>query len=440
MTRPAEPVADFSRKSVTVVGLGRFGGGVGVTRWLAGRGARVTVSDLAGADALASSLAELDGLDVQLHLGGHEEADFLGADLLVVSPAVPTDMPLLVRARQAGVPCTTEINFFIERCAAPIVGVTGTVGKSTTSAMTAAAMAARRRTRLGGNIGVSLLDRLDDISAADAVVLELSSFQLDWLPLVAHSPHVAVVTNLAANHLDRHGTLDEYARCKANIFRFQGPDDVLILNAACELTAGWADQAPGRVETFDPSGEPFELSVVGPHNQANAQAAWAAARQFGVSRAEAAGALLAFRGLPHRLEFVTERDGVRYFNDSKSTTPEGAAVAVKSFPPRRAVVIVGGYDKHVPFDALGAELAARAKAVIATGATREAIASAVEAARGEEAPTVCRAGDLAEAVEIACGLAGAGDVVLLSPACASYDAFVNYEHRGRAFVELVTGS
>jgi len=435
-SRRSAAATDPAGKRVTVVGLGRFGGGGGVTRWLCEQGANVTVSDLAGPEQLADAIRQLDGLDVTLHLGSHEERDFLEADLLVVNPAVPPELPLL---RAARVPRTTEINLFLHRCRAPVVAVTGTVGKSTTTAMIGQVLARRFEVHVGGNIGRSLLSDLPRIQPDHVVVLELSSFQLEALPDLATGPHVALVTNLAANHLDRHGTLEAYADAKKNIFRFQGPGDVLVLHAADELTAGWKDEVPDgvAVDFFDPRGEPFELAVVGGHNQANAQAAWAAARPFGIDRETAAAALAAFSGLPHRLEFVTERDGVRYVNDSKCTTPEGAVVALNAFAPRTAIVIVGGYDKGAGFDTLGAALADRAKAVIALGATAEKIAAATEAHRAGEKPPIARAADLPDAVRLARRHAAAGDAVLLAPACASYDMFLNYEQRGEAFSKLV---
>lgn len=433
-----EPSGDLAGRRVTVVGLGRFGGGIAATRWLCQLGAEVTVSDQANAESLAESTDKLAGCPARLHLGGHDRADFMEADLLVVSPAVPHDMPLLAEARSAGVACTTEINLFLARCRASVVGITGTVGKSTTAAMTAEVLSRRYVTHLGGNIGRSLLVELDNIEPDHVVVLELSSFQLEYLPIIGKSPHVAVVTNLAANHLDRHGTFDAYAEAKSWIFRFQRPDDVLILNTACRRSAGWAAMAPGRVEWFDPFGEPFELNVIGGHNQANAQAAWAVAGQFGIGRSEAAEVLARFAALPHRLQLVAKRDGVSFVNDSKCTTPEGAVVALQAFKPRKAVVVVGGYDKGAGFDELGAALAERAKAVLAMGATGKAIAAAVKSHRKGDEPFVELADDLHAAVGKARELAVAGDVVLLSPACASYDMFINYEQRGDEFTRLVS--
>ena len=434
-THHTEPPS-LKGKCVTVVGLGHFGGGLGVTRWLCRQGAKVTVSDKAEPSMLTNSIRALDGLDVVMHLGSHERGDFLETDLLVVNPAVPKEMPLLVEAQSAGIPRTSEINLFLQRCQAPVVGVTGTVGKSTTAAMIYEILSSRFNTHLGGNIGRSLLESLPVIGADHIVVLELSSFQLEDLPLVRISPSVAIVTNMMPNHLDRHGTMESYNAAKKNIFAFQTSDDVLILNATCEAIVGWAQEAPGRTVWFDPADEPFELIVPGEHNQANAQAAWATVRQFGIDRKIAANVLDRFTGLPHRLKLISERNGVRYYNDSKCTTPEGAIVALAAFPERSVVILVGGYDKGHVFDELGKTLAERAKAVIALGATRYKISATIEAHRSNRLPHLELAEDLVSAVAIAEKHAASGDIILLSPACASYDMFTNYEQRGEAFTKL----
>lgn len=427
----------LANKRVVVMGLGRFGGGVGVTRWLCEQGAAVVVTDLAKADDLASSIAQLDGLPVEYRLGGHDAVELDRADVLIANPAVAFDAPLLVAARKRGLTVTTEINLFLSHCPAPVAGVTGSVGKSTTCALAAEAIATARPTHLGGNIGRSLLTELGRIEADHAVVLELSSFQLAYLPTIARSPEVALVTNLLANHLDRHGTMDHYAACKRNLFRYQRSGDVLIVNADDPATRGWAEDAPGRVEQFRLDDQPFELAIPGLHNQVNAQAAWAVARQFGASRPAAAKAFAQFTGLPDRLQRVAERDGVRFYNDSKATTPEGAVVALDAFAPRTAVAIVGGYDKHAPLADFGRALAERCAAVVCTGQTGPAVAEQVRRA-GFEGPIVEAAG-FDQAVAAAAALAQPGQVVLLSPGFASYDQFSNYQQRGRRFVELVAG-
>ncbi len=433
---------DWSDKRVVVMGLGRFGGGVGVTGWLASRGASVVVTDMAGADQLTESLAQLKGVNAEFHLGGHDPADLDNCDLLVVNPAVPDDAPFLQAARRMGVALTTEINLFCQRCPAPIVGITGSVGKSTTAAMTAAVLRRVRTTHLGGNIGRSLLGDLaaGTIAADHVVVLELSSFQLSYTPMVGISPHVALVTNLHANHLDRHGTMAAYAAAKKNIFRFQGADDVLIVPADDADVGPWADEAPGRAVRFDVDGEPFELRVPGRHNQTNAQAAWAIGSELGVPRDAAAAALVEFTGLPHRLALAGEHRGVRFFDDSKATTPAGAIVALRSFDPGRLVAIVGGYDKQVPLDELCRVLADQCKTVVATGQVGGAIAEGVRrCVTAGAAPEVIAAPAFDDAIAAAVHAAAAGDVVLLSPACASFDQFDNYIQRGLRFQELIAG-
>jgi UDP-N-acetylmuramoylalanine--D-glutamate ligase len=210
----------------------------------------------------------------------------------------------------------------------------------------------------------------------------------------------------------------------------------LILNSGDEALDGWGDMAPGRVEFFDPCGEPFDLQVTGEHNQFNAQAAWAIARQFGVDRETAADVLWEFKSLSHRLQLAVEGGGVKYYNDSKCTTPGGLIVALDAFEPRTVIVIAGGSDKNVSFDEMGEAIAQRAKALVVIGTTAEKISASVEKARCDSVPTVHTATDLENAVATASGLAAQGDVVLLSPACASYDMFTNYQQRGDQFVQL----
>lgn len=423
---------------VTVVGLGRFGGGVGVTRWLVGQGAKVTVSDSASATSLQDSINALQDLDVTFHIGNHCEDDILQADLLVVNPAVPKEADILRLAQQNEIPRTSEINLFLERCPARVIGITGSVGKSTTTAMTGEILSKRYRTFVGGNIGGSLLGELDKMTADDVVVLELSSFQLEDLPIIAKSPCVALVTNLAPNHLDRHGTIDAYAACKKNIYKFQTADDLLILNGEDETVSQWAADAPGRVEKFDlAASEPFDLAVPGKHNQQNAQAAWAIAKEFGVTRDEAQEALSTFRGLPHRLEYVAQKNGLRFFNDSKCTTPGGACVALEAFEPNEVVILLGGYDKGASFSELAEVALQCAYGVVAFGATRGEIFAAIEKKRDNEELRTASVADLPHAFKEAVALAPENGVVLLSPACASYDQFDNYEKRGELFTELV---
>jgi UDP-N-acetylmuramoylalanine--D-glutamate ligase len=458
--------AEFTDKRVIVMGLGRFGGGLGVTRWLCRQGAKVLVTDLAPADALTESAGRLSDLPLSYRFGGHDEADLGNCDLLVVNPGVDKHKSEFFQTSlRRGIPWTSEMNLFLERCPGKIVGVTGTVGKSTTTAMIGAILERARQRQgwwhgevwLGGNIGKSLLDDLPRMRSDDLVVLELSSFQLEDAEQTRRSPHIAVVTNLRDNHLDRHGTLEAYAAAKANIYHYQTPDDWLILpfeNGVELLPAGWGrrlrvwrfgvDQQSGHVHWAWPgeSGRVSEevavkLTLPGLHNVWNAAAAMAVSRILGVADSVAQEALLEFKGLAHRLEFVREHAGVKYYNDSKATTPEAAMTSMRAFDCG-LVMLVGGSDKGISFGELGRLLADRAKAVICMGVTQDRIAEAVERARGiASVPLVEKASDFAEAVNRARKLAKAGDVVLLSPACASFDWFKNYEHRGEVFKRLV---
>lgn len=428
---------DFRSRRVTVAGLGRFGGGVSVARWLVQQGAQVTVTDQASADVLGESVKKLDSLPIRFVLGEHRDTDFTDTEVVVASPAIAPDNRYLQLAHQADVPVTTEICLFVERCTAPIVGVTGTKGKSTTTAMLGAILSKSRRTWVGGNIGRSLLGDLPQISPSDAVVLELSSYMLDYLRVARWSPHVAVITMIAPDHLQWHGSYEKYVRAKQTIVEFQQAGDFALANSASESAIAMARRSGGTFIAYGAHGyEPFELHVPGEHNQLNAQGAFTAAKLLGATRPQAVEALSEFRGLSHRLELVHEADGVRWFDDSIATIPQAAVVALHAFESRRVIQIVGGYDKHLAFDALAAALNRHARAVLCIGATGPTIARLMEKDDVADKPAVYECGDLATAVRRARSIAEAGDVVLLSTACASYDQFVNFEKRGERFAEL----
>lgn len=438
---------------VTVMGLGAFGGGIGVTQWLARQGARVLVTDKASREQLSRSLARISDLDVELRLGGHEARDFTDTDVVVVSPAVPERSPYVQAARAAGVPITTEINLFVERCPARVVAITGSVGKSTTTAMTGAILERALRDGrgwVGGNLGFSLLGALSDIAARDTVVLELSSFQLQRLAQLEWAPRVALVTNLTPNHLDWHASFEEYAAAKGAIFRFQDPRrDTLIIQDRAELDRLVSDasgrspwryaQCERRAVTVKPNGErlvwdELRLLTPGVHNIENAAGALTIAEALGVERPAALEALSSFEGLPHRLQRVLTRDGVTYYNDSKSTTPESAVTAMRAIESP-ALVVLGGYDKGVDISA-AAELAAqRAKYAACIGQTGAELARRIAALGGAAAFHAT----LEEAVQACASRAAPGDAILFSPGCASYDMFENYTARGEAFVRLARG-
>jgi UDP-N-acetylmuramoylalanine--D-glutamate ligase len=441
---------DFRGKTVLVMGLGRFGGGVDVVKFACGKGAKVIVTDLAKPEALAESIKRLEGLDVEYHLGSHTPADFEQADIVVINPAVSLDNKFVQIARKAGRRVTSQIELFFQLCPATIIGITGANGKSTTTALTAHILRSRfgDRVWLSGNIGNEpMLTIVDQIRPDDLVVLELSSFQIEQLAQSKQAPQVAVLTNLTPNHLDRYGTFERYCKAKEPLFQYQKLDEsnpaVSIFNGEDKVGCEWFDRYKkdaGRLcIKFSPDGVPAGIRGIfglpGLANLSNLAAALAVARHFGVTDEQITGCLPKFKALPHRLQLVTESRGVRWYNDSKATTPDSAIVALEAFD--NPIIIAGGYDKHIPFDEFGQKIAQKAKAAILIGQTAQAIAKAIQAYPQSHAQ-VKRAKSLAEAVELANALAERGDVVILSPACASYDMFENYEQRGEQFIELVS--
>ena len=444
-------------KHVLVMGLGLFGGGVGAVRFLVREGAQVTVTDLRSAQELDASVKALNGLSVVFKLGGHDETDFQRADLVVANPAVPRSSSFLKAAEMAGVPVTTEINLFVSRCPAKVIGITGSSGKTTTTSLIGAMLKRKDpRTLIGGNIGKSLLDDLDKIEVDAPVVLELSSFQLDRLGELPWSPHIAVVTNFAPNHIDVHGSLEAYKWAKKQIVLHQSPHDWAVVNGDDAEVSGWVIEGKrvvfcldGKEDVFVRGGEirhairgiektvcsAADLKLPGQHNLANALSATGAAVAWGVSEMHVAAILKAFEGVPHRLERVGVVRGVMYVNDSIATSPDRTHVALNAFDGK-LVLIAGGYDKGIAFDGLGPVIGQRVVHLIVLGKTAEAIAASVP----EGAQTqIHRVKDLTEAVDLASTLAQPGATVLLSPASASYDQFRNFEERGQRFRELVWG-
>ena len=449
-------------KKVLVMGLGRFGGGVDVVQYAARAGAHIVVTDKATPEKLGDSIEQLHGLPgIEYHLGRHDAEDFATADVVIANPAVPPDNEFLQIARRHGRAVTSQMGLFFQSCPALIIGITGANGKSTTTTLTAhlldrAQPPASRRTYekvwLSGNIGDRpLLTILDQIGPRDLVVLEISSFQIEQLTEVGKAPNVALLTNLTPNHLDRYGTFEAYCAAKEGLFRFQVLDPaapaISIFNAEDEIARSWyrryQQQRGRRCLTFSADDVSDEIraayALPGRANQSNLAAAMAIAKCFGVSDPSIQSCLPDFKALPHRLELVGQANGVRWYNDSKATTPEGTMVALSAFRCPR-ILIAGGYDKHTPFTELGKRIAREAKAAILIGQTAPQIADAIAAAPVSDSRADVRfVPSLAEAVELAHQLGVPGDVVLLSPACASYDMFENYQQRGHLFAELVRG-
>ena len=431
-------VQDVHGKRVTVAGLGRFGGQIAAARWLAAEGASVLVTDQSTADKLEDSLRQLQGLGIQFQLGEHRQQDFIDTDLVVASPAIPPTSPYLRAASEAGIPITSEIRLFIERCPATIIGVTGTKGKSTTTAMLGEMLKGRYTTWVGGNIGRPLLGDLHQIDKTHLIVLELSSFMLDDLGKMRWSPHISVVTMVAKDHLDWHGSAQAYIEAKKNIVRFQRPDDFAVLNDEDPGAMAMASATHARIVPFSVFGSrPLKLLISGTHNQSNAQAAFAAAHLLGVEWEEAQEAVRLFAGLPHRLQLIHEdAHGVRWVNDSIATIPEAAVAALESFPCRRVIQIVGGKDKGLSFVGMCNALVERAKAALCIGATGKQIEERMSQSSHANGAAIYYCGDLKTAVQVARQIATGGDVVLLSTGCASQDQFVNFQERGDAFSEL----
>lgn len=443
MNRSAFP--DFTGARVVVWGLGRLGGGVRVVQWLVAQGAHVTVVDRASPAQLADSLKQIAELPVTLRLGGEDPDVLIACDLVVVNPAVVKNRSAFFQAvQQSGTAWTTEINLFMERCPARVVGVTGSYGKSTTCAMLAHILCRAfpdERVWLGGNIGQSLLPDVHAMSPRDWVVLELSSAQLEDLPRVAVAAEIAVITNLHEHHLDRHGCFDAYVRAKANIIGTTQRSRELVLGpltpqARAALTAVVGDTRSIWRDVQPPWRE-FELRVCGRHNQINARVAAAAAAACGVGEAVSRAALAEFEGLPHRLQRVRTLDGIDYVNDSKATSPQGTQTALEALD-QPVVAIVGGAPIDEDVTNCVQALAQRCRAVACLGATGARIHE--ELARGKTAPgiAVSCAATLCEALDWARRQARQGDVVLFSPGATSFDRYDNFEARGRHFVELVS--
>lgn len=441
---------DFRGRRAVVMGLGAFGGGLGAAKWLAQQGARVLVTDTSPAKKLAEPMAKLADLPIEYRLGEHRETDFAQADLVVVNPAVAwMTSPYVQAAITAGVPLTTEINLLIQRLTCPVIGITGSVGKSTTTALIHAALTAGlahqtgRKVWLGGNIGRSLLDDLPQIAADHIAVLELSSFMLEMIAWLHWSPQVAVVTNLVPNHLDRHGGMVEYAAAKQFILRYQRAEDVAFLNGDDAEVATWGQYTPAQKQFWHLTGETFPMEMPGQHNQSNARAALAVlATVPGVNMTAAATAISTYPGLPHRLQRVHTHTlngrKVGFYNDSKATTCESSLTAVEAFASGTAIFIVGGYDKHIDLSPFSRALGEHAAAVLTIGATGPMLAEQIRAANpqavvheAENLPNAC-----AQLATLLRQLPQATEVVL-SPACASWGQFVNYEKRGELFTQLV---
>jgi UDP-N-acetylmuramoylalanine--D-glutamate ligase len=436
---------DLAKKRVVVVGLGASG--IAAARLCLRRGALVVGTDAKPQDQLSDDARGLVELGATLVVGGHADAKLSESDLVVVSPGVPS-LAEIDAAEAAGVPIVGEVELAVGclRYPAPIVAVGGTNGKSTTTSLVGAMLETRGKTFTGGNLGEPLANHCDE--RFDAIVLEVSSFQLERLR--TFRPDVAILLNITDDHLDRYASFDAYAHAKGNAFVRQTPRDVAIIPAGDALCARQAQRGQGRVVTFGAGGtvaitgdaivetrskERFltaDIALRGGHNAENAAAAIAAASELGVDASAIREVLVSFRGLPHRMAHVRDLGGVRYYDDSKGTNVGAAVTALLGLREDRAVLIAGGRDKGGTYVPLVEALRTKGRAVVLMGEAAPMIESAI----GNAIPTY-RATSMREAVRLSAELALSGDAVLLSPACSSYDMFKDYKDRGDTFAREV---
>ncbi len=451
------PMDRLSGKRVTVIGLARQG--IALARFLTGVGALVTVTDVKPAEALAEAMAQLAGLPIRYVLGGHPMEVLEGCELLCLSGGVSPDIPIVQEARRRGIPLSNDALLTLERCPAAIIGITGSSGKTTTTTLVGEMLkAAGYRTWVGGNIGLPLIDRLGEVRRGDLVVMELSSFQTE---LFDRSPPIAAILNITPNHLDRHPSMEAYIAAKTNILRFQKAGDVAVLgydnpatrqilatrttattlafSVTTEVSAGAFLRGEtlmlrlwGRDEVIC---RRSEVRLRGIHNIQNLLAAACLAGAAGAPVAAIARVARTFAGVEHRLEFVRERRGVRWYNDSIATTPERVVAALESFT-EPIVLLAGGRDKHLPWDRFAQVARERVRYLILFGEAAGLIQQAMMEQSANGKPEILRCGTLEEAVQAAAHVAQTGDVVLLSPGGTSFDAFRDFAERGERFKML----
>jgi UDP-N-acetylmuramoylalanine--D-glutamate ligase len=452
---------ELKGKKVLVVGLGKSGRAAAL--FLRRRGAQVTVSDIRSAEALGKELPALLEEGIAVETGGHGLLTFRRQDLIVVSPGVPLSTPELQQVRNLGLPILGEVELAAQFLKTKILAITGSNGKTTTTTLCGEVLkAGGLETQVGGNIGVPVIELVEtpqNLSqhAKDSwSVLEISSFQLETARLFR--PKISIILNITPDHLDRHGTFENYAMAKERIFGAQTPDDFLVLNGDDPRVQQAAGRARSQVfwfsrskmvrqgtavvngaiafraneqASFEPVLPVSDIPLKGEHNVENVLAAVCAARLAGVSNAAIAKAVQDFRAVEHRLEFVADISGVLYYNDSKATNVDATLKAIAAFP-KGIHLILGGKDKNSDYTALRPLLQERVTAVYTIGAAAEKIEREIDGAT-----RIVPAKTLAAAVDAASSAAVPGDVVLLAPACSSFDQFESYEHRGRIFKELV---
>lgn len=454
-----EYVDSIRNKRVAVIGIGVSN--TPLLDMLLAEGIRVTACDKRTREQMEQQAEELERRGCTLHLG-EDYLKGLDADVIFRTPGLCPDVPEIAACVAHGADLTSEMEVFFHVCPCPIIAVTGSDGKTTTTTIIAELLkSAGKRVWVGGNIGHPLLCEADGMLQTDYAVLELSSFQLMTM---TRSPHIAVVTNLAPNHLDMHRDMAEYVAAKENIFRHQSHGDIAIFNGDNAITAEQSARAPGRARTFSRRGEAADgvflrgedivcrsggqervimttgdIKIPGVHNVENYMAAIAAVDGL-VPDEVIRSFARSFGGVEHRIELVRTYRGVRYYNDSIASSPSRTIAGLRSFK-EKVILIAGGYDKHIPFDVLGPEVVAHVKLLVLCGATADKIRASVENAPGYAPgkPEILDVTPFTAAVEAARDRAQPGDVVTLSPACAAFDQFKNFAERGRFFKSIVNG-
>ena len=443
---------ELKNKRVLVVGLAKTG--IATAFFCAARGAVVTATESRTEAEIAEEAARLRTAGVKLELGGHREDTFLRQDLIVPSPGVPADAPWLQAARAKGIAIWSEVELAYRFSRGKLIGITGSNGKTTTTSLVDHILkTAGFPTILAGNIGTPLISCIERMNDKTLTVVELSSFQLELIE--TFRPDIGVFLNLTPDHLDRHHTLESYGAAKARIFENQTEEDAAILNADDPAATPYAPSRPrllwfsrrqrvaqgtflhGNDTVFRQNGreetvlQRSEIPLAGAHNLENVLAAVTAARLAGAAASAIAEGVRSFAGVEHRLEFVAEIGGVRYYNDSKATNVDATLKALEAFPGR-ILIILGGKDKGSDYVVLQKSLREKAILALLIGAAADKIEKQIAGS-----VAIDRAETLERAVEIASHAAHSGDVVLLAPACASFDQFQNYEHRGHTFKDLV---
>lgn len=453
-------VSTFHGKKVLILGLGRFGGGVGVTRFLAKEGAILRVADNASADALKDSIAQLAGYTIDYRLGPHTPDMLDNIDYVVVNPAFAPHHPFIKEIEKRGIIQTTEVNIFFERCKGILIGIIGTNGKETVMRIADDILRTMgKKVVVGGNIGTSLLDMLDTITSDTCVLFELSSFQLHRLTWIHRRPDIAVYCNITPDHIEWHGNLDAYIADKYVALHGQGEHGVAIINvddpilrresvryvegvridvSIHEKTNGvyvLEKRIVGERDGKSIDLSPTDLKIVGNHNLSNAVCAAAIGLYFGADASVIGPVLTHFRGVEHALEYVDCVDGIEFYNDSAATNPDATSAALASFT-RPIILIIGGYDKQIDWDGVLSAIAQQVKAVATIGQLTDPFADALH--RLNPSLPVHRAHTLDKAFSWCVDNATRGEVVLLSPSTSSYDQYRNLEQRGDEFKKYVT--